>query len=210
MTRKKQKIILPRWNKNLINSGLYKQLEFIKEIDKLKSIFRKTRILDNSRHENDAEHSYHLAMMAVILSGYSNTKIDVNKVIKMVLVHDLPEIYSGDIMVYNKKQGEISKEDNEAADKIFGMVPAPMGDELKALWREFEEKKTPEAKFAAAIDRLEPIMQNHAHNGGAWVEHKISKERVVEVNSHIGNGSAELWEYARNLIEECADKGFIK
>jgi putative hydrolase of HD superfamily len=210
MTLKKQKIILPRWNKNLINSELYKQLEFIKEIDKLKLIFRKTRILDNSRHENDAEHSYHLAMMAVILSGYSKEKIDVNKVVKMVLVHDLPEIYSGDIMVYNKKQGEISKEDIEAADKIFGMLPQPQGDELKAMWREFEEKKTPEAKFAAAIDRLEPIMQNHAHNGGAWKEHKISKERVMEVNEHIENGSEELWEYAKGLITECAEKGHIR
>jgi len=201
---------LQRWNKNLINSELFKQLEFIKEIDKLKLIFRKTRIFDNSRHENDAEHSYHLAMMAVILSGYSKEKIDVDKVVKMVLVHDLPEIYSGDIMVYNKKQGEISKEDIKAADKIFGMLPQPQGDELKALWREFEEKKTPEAKFAAAIDRLEPIMQNHAHNGGAWVQHNISAQRVVEVNSHIGNGSAELWEYAESLIKECATKGYIK
>ncbi|MBN2753356.1 MAG: HD domain-containing protein [Candidatus Goldbacteria bacterium] len=194
----------------MINFELHKQLEFIKEIDKLKSIFRKTRIFDNSRHENDAEHSYHLAMMAVILSGYSNTAIDVNKVIKMALVHDLPEIYAGDIMVYNKKQGEISAEDTAAADKIFAMLPQPQGDELKALWREFEEKKTPEAKFAAAIDRLEPIMQNHAHNGGAWAEHKISKERILELNGHIKNGSDELWEYAESLIKECADKGFIK
>lgn len=189
---------------------LIKHLEFIKETDKLKSIFRKTRILDNTRHENDAEHSWHLAMMAVILSKYSNAPIDVNKAVKMVLVHDLPEIYAGDIMVYNKKQGEISKEDSEAADRIFGMLPQPQGEELKALWREFEEKKTPEAKFAAAIDRLEPIMQNHAHNGGAWTEHKITKERILEVNGHIKNGSDELWEYAKSLINECAQKGFIK
>jgi len=193
-----------------MTDDLIKQLEFIKVIDKLKSIFRKTRILDNSRNENDAEHSFHIAMMAVVLSKYSNTPVDVNKVIKMALVHDLPEIYAGDVMVYNKKQGEISREDEKAADKIFGMLPQQQGDELKALWREFEEKKTPEAKFAAAIDRLEPIMQNYAHNGGAWVQHNINAERVFEVNRHIGNGSAELWEYAEGLVKECAQKGYIK
>ncbi len=189
---------------------LQSQLAFIFEIDKIKSIFRKTKLFDKSRHENDAEHSWHLAMMAMVLSEHSNTLLDVPKVIKMVLIHDIPEIYTGDTIVYAKKGVQPSEEDMSSAKKVFGLLPEPQNIEFYALWHEFESKQTAESKFAAAIDRLEPVMQNYFTDADAWRTNKVKAEQVYNVNKHIANGSEELWQYAKSLIDECVGKGLIK
>jgi putative hydrolase of HD superfamily len=193
-----------------MDEKLIKQINFIIEIDRIKFIFRKTKLFDGSRHENDAEHSWHLAMMAMVLAEHANEKIDIGKVIKMVLVHDLPEIDTGDTIIYSKQQGLIGEDEYKAANRIFGILPAEQRDEITGLWKEFEEKKTAESKFAAAIDRLEPVMQNYRTKADAWRKNNISSKQVYSVNEHIGNGSDELWEYAKSLIDECVKEGLIK
>jgi putative hydrolase of HD superfamily len=193
-----------------MDERLMKQINFIFEIDRIKFIFRKTKLFDGSRHENDAEHSWHLAMMAMVLAEHANEKIDMGKVIKMVLVHDLPEIDTGDTIIYSKQQGLIGEDEHEAARRIFGILPDDQRDEITGLWREFEEKKTAESKFAAAIDRLEPVMQNYRTKADTWRKNNISSKQIYSVNEHIGNGSDELWEYAKSLIDECVKEGLIK
>lgn len=168
---------------------LKKQLEFIIEVDKIKSIFRKTKLFDNSRHENDAEHSWHLAIMAIILSEYSNEPIDLLKVIKMVVVHDLVEIDAGDYIVYTDQTAAKEAAELKAAARIFGILQDEQSKELYGLWQEFEERNTPEAKFAAAIDRLEPLMQNYYTEGYAWKANNIAYKQIISVNQRIEKGS---------------------
>lgn len=188
---------------------LIKQIGFIIEIDKIKNIFRRTRLFDGKRYENDAEHSWHLAIMALILHEYADADIDLIKVLKMVLIHDLVEIDAGDTFLYGDQTDKSEKEDN-AAKRIFGLLPKDQGDELYNIWLEFEERKTNEARFAGALDRLEPVMQNYFNNGHAWKKHNISSKQVMEKNSIIESGSKALWDYAKSLIEECIDKDYIK
>jgi putative hydrolases of HD superfamily len=185
-----------------------KQIQFIIEIDKIKSIFRKTCIFDGSRKENDAEHSWHFAMLAMILSEYANEPVDVCKVIRMALIHDIPEIDNGDVMVYKKSEADFENE-RRAAERIFGLLPDDQRDECLSLWAEFEERKTPEARFAAAIDRIEPVMQNYLNDGCAWKENGIKADRVMDTNKHIDAGSHAIWEYAKSMIDECKNKGLI-
>ncbi|MCE5300086.1 MAG: HD domain-containing protein [Spirochaetia bacterium] len=188
---------------------LGKQMGFIMEIDKIKSVFRKSRLFDGSRYENDAEHSWHLAVMAAVLAGYSAKPIDIAKVIKMVIIHDIPEAYTGDVIVYAKTGPAPSDEDMLAAKKIFGLLPDGQGEEFYGLWLEFEKKETAEAKFAGALDRLEPLMQNYYNNGSTWKENNISADMVREINSRINDGAPELWDYAAFLIDDSVKKGFI-
>lgn len=192
-----------------MNERLKQQLEFIVEIDKIKSVFRKTKLFDGSRRENDAEHSWHLAVMAIILAEHANEPIDIAKVVKMVLVHDIVEIDAGDYIIYTTLTAEKEAKEKAAAARIFGLLPEDQRDECISLWREFEERSTPEAKFAAAIDRLEPVMQNFFGQGEAWRENGIAAEQILSVNRRIGNGSDRLWEYAKGLIEDCRDKGLL-
>ncbi len=193
-----------------MDERLKRQIGFIIEIDKIKAIFRKTKLFDGSRYENDSEHSWHLAVMAILLAEYANEKIDVPKVIKMVLVHDIVEIDAGDTLVYTKDKTDYKEKESKAAARIFGLLPGDQGMELKNLWEEFEEKKTPEAKFAFALDRLEPVMQNYHTQAHAWRNNSVSAEQVLKVNSRIGEGSGKLWEFAKGLIEECIEKGYVK
>jgi putative hydrolase of HD superfamily len=185
-------------------------LEFIREIDKVKGIYRRTKLFDQSRYENDAEHSWHLALMALTLKDYANEKIDVNKVIEMVLIHDIVEIDAGDYIVYTTEKEEKQKKEKAAAKRIFGILPDKLKDEIYALWDEFEAEESPEAKFASAIDRLEPIMQNYYSNGEAWKKHNIHSSQILKVNRKIEKGSIALWEYAKSLIEETVEKGYIE
>jgi len=194
-----------------MNKKLYKQLKFIEEIDKVKSIFRQTRLLDNSRFENDAEHSWHLAVMALVLAEYSNAPgTDICKVVKMVLIHDLVEIDAGDTFIYDEKLTE-SKEEREkaAAERIFGLLPDEPGTEFKNLWEEFEKRETKEAKFAAALDRLEPMLQNSKTEGHTWKKYGISRSRVLDANKIIKDGSEELWNFALSLVDTCVREGFL-
>jgi putative hydrolase of HD superfamily len=189
---------------------LRRQIDFIIEIDKIKSVFRKTKLIDGSRFENDAEHSWHLAVMVVILSEYSNMTLDVTKVLKMVLIHDIVEIDTGDTIIYSKDPTMTDFTEAEAAERIFGLLPEEQKQELAALWHEFEAKESPESKFATAIDRLEPVIQNYFNDAHSWRTNRISAEKILDVNSRIGYGSEKLWEYAKSLIDECIRKDLIR
>ncbi len=190
-------------------SRFKKQLEFIIEIDKVKSIFRRTRLFDSSRHENDSEHAWHLSMMAMILSEYSNAEIDLLRVIKMLLIHDIVEIDAGDTFLYDENRDDAFISEEKAAKRIFGLLPDDQAEEFYSLWREFEEKNSNEARFAGALDRLEPVMQNYFNHGYAWNKHMVRSSQVLEKNSCIKDGSQHLWKYACNLIAECVEKGYI-
>ena len=192
-------------------SRLLKQVEFIAEIDKLKNVYRQSFLMDASRHEDDAEHSWHIAMMAVVLREYANDKgVDLLKAIKMLLVHDIVEIDAGDVLVYNKEfEGGIVTREKKAADRIFNILPADQALELRSLWEEYEERKTAEARFAMAMDRLQPILQNYFTQGRSWKAHGITAGQVLHVNARIRDGSEELWELARDIVRESVEKGYL-
>ena len=195
----------------MFNERLEQQLAFIYEIDKLKLIKRKTRLFNSERRENDAEHSWHLAMMAIVLAEHANEKIDVLKVIKMVLIHDIVEIDSGDIFLYDNKYNHCNTEcERAAAERIFGMLPPEQAAELIALWEEFEATETNEAKFAKALDRLEPLLQNVSNDGGTWREFGVDYDRVYKTQVVIKDGSKSLWELAEPLLEQTFQKGFFR
>lgn len=190
---------------------LLKQIEFIKEIDKLKYIVRKTRLLNSDRRENDAEHSWHLAVMAIILSEHSNSAVNVLKVVKMLLIHDLVEIDAGDTFLYDtQKSHDNTEEERKAAERIFGLLPSDQANELLTIWEEFEEQKTDEAKFARAMDRLEPLLQNVSNNGGTWNEFGVNFDKVYQKKQVINHGSSRIWEYAEHLLNESVEKGILK
>lgn len=190
---------------------LKKQIDFIIEVDKLKTIFRQSFITDKSKYENDAEHSWHLALMAFLLSEHTNEKIDLLKVIKMVLIHDLVEIDAGDTYCYDKK-ANLDKRDREVkcAQRIFNMLPDDQCREMFELWEEFEQMETPEAKYAAALDRLQPVMLNYTAEGLSWKNHGIHMEQVIERNRKIQNGSEKLWKAAEEMIHDGKKKGYLK
>lgn len=196
----------------MANDRLEQQLKFIIEIDKLKNIYRKTRLVHDTRLENDAEHSWHLTMMAIILSEHANEQdIDLLKVIKMLLIHDIVEIDAGDTFVYDV-EGQKTKQEREekAAVRIFGLLPEDQGQESIALWREFELKQTKEARYAAALDRLQPLLFNYYNQGATWKENGVTSERVIKVNQQIELGSDTLWAYARRVIEQAIEKGYLE
>ena len=195
----------------MISERLLKDMAFIVEIDKMKSILRQTSIIGEDRREDDAQHSWHISVMAMILAEYSNEAIDVCKVIKMLLTHDLIEIYAGDTFCYDKA-GNVDKKEREliAAERIFGMLDEDKGKELRALWDEFEEMETPEALFAAAMDRLQPMLSNYNNNGGTWKKFDVAKEDIYKRVAPVKKSSNELWNFLEHLIEDAAEKGLIK
>jgi len=190
---------------------LKKQISFIIEVDKLKTIYRQSLISDKSRYENDAEHSWHLALMAVLLSEHTNEKVDLLKVVKMVLMHDLVEIDAGDTYCYDEK-AKLDKREREekCANRIFSLLPDDQRDEMLELWEEFEKMETAEAKFAAALDRLQPVLLNYTADGISWKNHGISLAQVIERNRLMKNGSDKLWDYAKQIIEDAANKEYLK
>lgn len=182
---------------------LEQQMNFIKEIDKIKKIGRQTYLSDASRKENDAEHSWHLAMMVLLLQEYSNEPIDVLRTMSMVLIHDIIEIDAGDTYAYDE-EGNQSKRERElkAAERIFRLLPDDQASYVRGLWDEFEEKKTPEAKFANAVDKIQPTMLNDASDGKSWIEHGVHLEQILKRNESTKEGSDKLWNYAlQNYIE---------
>ncbi|WP_291725911.1 HD domain-containing protein [Bernardetia sp.] len=189
---------------------LHQQLEFIKEIDKLKYIQRKTRLFNSNRHENDAEHSWHLAVMALILSEHSDVEIDVLKVLKMVLIHDLVEIDAGDTFLFDTTKNHLNTE-NEliAAKRIFGLLPKDQKEEYIKIWQEFEAGETNEAKFAKTMDRFEPILQNASNAGGTWTEFSISYHKIIDKVKGIKLGSTTIWNYTLSLIDNLRTKKII-
>lgn len=195
----------------MTSSDLFKQVEFIKEIDKLKYIQRKTRLLNSDRQENDAEHSWHLAVMALILAEHANTSIDLLKVIKMVLIHDIVEIDAGDTFIYDTQKNHTNTDEELiAAKRIFGILPEAQAQELILIWQEFEEGLTDEAKFARSMDRFEPLLQNTSNNGGTWAEFNVGYQKVYDKKKVIKEGSNTIWNYAESLLEESVKKGILK
>jgi putative hydrolase of HD superfamily len=192
-------------------SNLLKQIEFIKEVDKLKYILRKTKLFGSDRNENDAEHSWHLALMSIVLAEHANFQMDLLKVIKMLLIHDIVEIDAGDTFIYDtQKSHDNTAEEREAAKRIFGLLPEQQADEFIAVWEEFEEQQTNEAKFARTMDRLEPLLQNASNNGGTWQEFGVTHDKVYAKKQVIQHGSSAIWEYAEQLINDCVEKGILK
>lgn len=189
---------------------LKKQLEFIVEIDKIKQITRQTLLFDGSRYENDAEHSWHIAVMALILAEYSNESVDILRVIKMLLIHDLVEIDAGDTFLYSNERDDVQEKEKAAAERIFGLLPEDQSEEFLSLWNEFEEKQTPESKLAGVFDRLEPLMQNSRSRGVTWNRHQVSADQVRTRQRVIAEGSQSLWQYASEMIEDCVRQGWLK
>lgn len=190
---------------------LQQQLDFCLAIDAEKEIVRQTFLADGSRKENDSEHAWHMAVMALVLAEYANSDIDRFKVISLLLVHDLVEIYAGDTFAYDEKARENQHErEVKAAEKLFGMLPPDQQNYFRDLWNEFEEWQTPESCFAHTLDNFQPMMLNRASGGVAWSEHKVKLSQVLRRNKRTGEGSETLWEYARkNFIEPSVKQGFI-
>ena len=189
---------------------LRQQMEFIVEVDKVKNIMRQTYLSDAGRKENDAEHSWHLALMAVLLKEYSNEEVDLSKVVPMVLIHDLVEIDAGDTHAYDEV-GAATKAEREtkAADRIFGLLPEDQKKWFRELWEEFEEYQTPEARFAHVLDNCQPLLLNDASGGRSWAEHGVKKSQIYKRNQYTGEGSREIWEYMKELIDKHIDLGNV-
>jgi putative hydrolases of HD superfamily len=196
--------------KTMQTNRLLQQIEFIKEIDKIKYIQRRTKLINSDRHENDAEHSWHLAMMTIVLAEYSNTPIDVQKVLKMVLIHDIVEIDTGDVFLHDtSKNHDNTEEETIAAKRIFGMLPPEQAEEFISIWEEFEEGETNEAKFAKAMDRFEPLLQNASNKGGTWAEYNVGYERVFDTAYKIKKGSEAIWNYTEELLDRSVEEGIL-
>jgi putative hydrolase of HD superfamily len=194
-----------------ISVRLAQQIQFVIEIDKLKGILRQTLLTDSSRRENSAEHSWHIAIMAILLAEYAPQPVDVLRVVKMLLVHDLVEIDAGDTFCYDVQHNE-SKADRElqAADRLFGLLPVDQAQELRSLWDEFEAQETMDARFAACCDRLQPMLHNVETDGGTWKQHNIQREQVLRRAAPIAQGAPELWELVQQLIEQSVDNGLLQ
>lgn len=195
-----------------MNERLTKQIEFITEIDKMKQIYRQNVVIGTQRQENDAEHSWHIAMMAVMLSEYSAVKdLDLLRVVKMTLIHDLVEIYAGDTFTYDEK-AQLDKKEREgkAADILFRILPSDQATELTELWTEFEELKTPEARFAACVDRLQPLILNYNTNGHTWAKPGVTAAKVLARNSLLEDNAPGLWEFVNETIKESVEKGILR
>lgn len=181
-----------------------KQLAFLLEIDKLKSVVRKSPLLDQSRRENSAEHSWHLAMYALILADTANTPVNIDRVIRMLLIHDIVEIDVGDHPIHESTDAGLQAElEHNAAERLFGLLPEPQGSALMTLWREFEAGESADAMFAKSLDRLQPLLHNVATGGGTWVDASLLKNQVVQrYGPTISAGSKQLWKEAEKLVDE--------
>ena len=188
-----------------------KQLDFILEVDKEKNIFRQTHLSGYTRQENDAEHAWHMALMIYLLKEYANEDFDVAKAMMMALIHDIVEIDAGDTYAYDTKGLATQKErESKAADRIFGLLPNDQKEHLITLFEEFEEGKTPEARFAKTMDNLQPILLNDYNNGKDWRLHEVNKTQVLNRQKSSQLGSEEIWTFTQELIEKNVDKGNIK
>lgn len=191
------------------NDDLMKILGFIDEIEKLKMVYRQNMTIDGARQENSAEHSWHLAIMALLLTDFASAKtIDLLKVVKMLLIHDLVEIDTGDTFLYDIKQNESKNErELETAKRLFGMLPHDLGSDLFSLWNEFEKRETPEAKYAASLDAFQPLANHLLSNGKGIIKHQVKTRTVIESKKHIADGSPMLWEVAKDVIQKSEDNG---
>ena len=195
-----------------MDERLKQQLEFVLEIDKEKNIFRQTHLSGQGRNENDAEHAWHMALMAVVLQEYSNEEIDLLKSMTMMLIHDIVEIDAGDTFAYDEEGKKDQRErELKAAERLFGMLPEDQGAYFRQLWDEFEAMSTPEARFARTLDNIQPTMLNASSGGKGWSEKGVHIDQVMERQSYTGDGSRVLWDYSlNNYIKPNVEKGTIK
>ena len=194
-----------------MDERLQKQLDFILEIDKEKNIFRQTHLSGHGRHENDAEHAWHMAIMAYLLQEYSNEKIDVARVMLMCLIHDVVEIDAGDTYAYDAEGLKTQKAREEAAkERLYSILPEDQKKDLVAIFDEFEERKTPEAKFARALDNLQPLLLNNSNGGGDWKNHDVTAEQVYGRQSRTRDGSEKLFEVTDKILKENIAKGNLR
>lgn len=199
-------------NEDNDSERLQRQIDFCRELDKEKFITRQTYLTDGNRKENDAEHAWHMAVMAIILSEYSNEPIDLLKTVTMILMHDVVEIDAGDTYAYDEQGKKTQREREEnAANRLYGMLPDEQREKFRGLFEEFEARQTPEAKFAKAMDNLQPLMLNAATGGKSWEERGIRISQVLQRNEITPNGAKALWDYAyANFIEPYAEAGKLK
>lgn len=190
---------------------IQRQIAFFVEADKLKTVLRRNRVIsDPARRENDAEHMYHFALLAMVMTEYANAPVNLLRVLQMILIHDVVEIDAGDTFVYDTA-AQVGKREREerAADRLFGLLPPDQTAEFRALWEEFEAEETSEARFAAALDRMQPLLCNYYSQGGAWREYGVTAQQVFERNSKIERGSVELWSHVRAMLEDALAKGYM-
>jgi len=188
---------------NEVHDVLAAQLEFLREVDKLKSVLRRTSLMDGSRRENSAEHSWHIALAAMVLAEHSNVPVSLLRVLKLLLMHDIVEIDAGDTFAFDLTAKASQQErENAAAERLFGLLPATQRAEFRALWAEFEAGESPEAKFAAALDRLLPVLQNYANQGGTWRAAGLTRTQVNNRLRPISYGSAEVWAFVEKVLDE--------
>lgn len=193
------------------NDRLARQLRFVVEIDRLKTVLRQTLLTDASRQENSAEHSWHLALMAALLAEHAGAPVDVTRTMTMVLVHDVVEIDAGDAFCYDAA-ANVGREERErrAAERIFGLLPAEQAAELHALWAEFEAGETADARFAVALDRLQPLLQNIHSGGGSWRAHGIARAQVLRRMDPIRTGAPALWPQVLAVVEQAVAAGHLR
>ncbi len=192
-------------------SRLAQQIRFIIEVDKLKEVFRQSLLSQSRRHENDAEHSWHLCLIVLVLAEHANTPgLDLLRILKMLLIHDIVEIDAGDTYAYDAaRMVDQHAREVVAADRLFGLLPADQALEFRALWDEFEARATPEAKFAAAVDRFQPMLQNCLTEGTAWRQHGVTHDRVIARNRHIAEASTDLWTYVEQMLADAVTAGHL-
>jgi len=190
---------------------LDRQVGFVLEADRLKTVLRQSTLTDRSRRENSAEHSWHLALMALVLAEHAPPGTDLGKVMAMLLLHDLVEIDAGDLFQYaaQPQQARQAATERAAADRLFPILPPPQAASLRALWDEFEERATAEAKFARALDRLQPMLINMVTEGGTWAAHDVTADQVLARVALIEDGSPSLGAYARDMIDSALDRGIL-
>ena len=190
--------------------ALARRIRFALEADRLKGVVRRTRLVDGSRHENSAEHSWHLALLAVLLADTAGPEVDAARVVRMLLVHDLVEVEAGDTFAYDAA-ANLGRDERErlAAERIFGLLPIGQGDEMRALWEEFEAGETPDARFAVAMDRFQPLLLNYHGGGGSWREHGISRAQVLRRMAPIEHGAPALWAMVLDVVDHACALGWI-
>ncbi|MGF1681183.1 HD domain-containing protein [Photobacterium minamisatsumaniensis] len=193
--------------------NLNKQLNFILELDRLKAVYRKTTVKsDENRQENSAEHSWHIALMAQVLKDYVEESVDTNRAVSMLLIHDIVEIDAGDMFAFAEQTDHEAQEEKElsAANRLFGLLPEQQFESMKSLWIEFEQAQTPDARFAKGMDRILPLIQNMANDGGSWVKYGVSKQQVLKRNEYLEKVTPKLWDYARQQIDLAVENGWLK
>ena len=195
---------------NEVHEKLAAQLEFLREVDKLKTVLRRTSLMDGSRRENSAEHSWHIALAAMVLAEHSNVPVDLLRVLKLLLMHDIVEIDAGDTFAFDLTAKASQQErENAAAERLFGMLPSMQRAEFMELWAEFEAGESPEAKFAAALDRLLPVLQNYANQGGTWRAAALNRTQVNNRLRPISYGSTEVWAYVEKVLDEAESLEYL-